>query len=132
LSARQYDLIELDGLLRRSGARAKCFKYLMDEGSSALCIVYHDHYFEERFLLVFRTSRLCYRIFYEGDLISKRTAKQTAEYLHVLLSDLITRCEKYKVMTVAEFNQYTGFTYSNKLDLFRRLEEKPVKPKRFR
>lgn len=118
-----YGVGELDYLLGLSGARAKCFKYLLSASRSELCIVYHNRYFEERFLFVFRTSRLCYRIYYEGTLVSKRTAAEAAEYLHVLLADIIKRCSQYKVMTVAELNRFTGFTYSNRMDLFRRLEE---------
>jgi hypothetical protein len=119
-----YSLIWLDYNLRKSGIVGKCFSYDLSADYSCLHIVYLDKNLDRQFISVFRSSEKCYRIFYNGELISKRTSYETGEYLYNLLGDLIGRSEEYGQMTLAELRSCDNLTYNEKLNIYRRLNKK--------
>jgi hypothetical protein len=122
--AKTYSLIWLDDNLRRSGIAGRCFKYELSAAKDCLHIVYLDRYLQEQFIAVFRTSRLCYRIYYSGKFVTARTVKAATVRMSGILTDIITESEYYSVMTVAEYMSLDTLTHKNKLELFRRLENK--------
>ena len=119
-----YHLFYLDANLRKSGAAKKCFKYDLSSNGSMLHIVYHDFLLNEQFIFVFRTSRLCYRIFYDGVLCSRRTCKVATAFIEQILSEIIKNNDYYKVMTLAEFNSCSEITHAKEIELYLRGKQK--------
>jgi hypothetical protein len=117
-----YSLIHLDDNLCRAGVARQCLRYSLSGDNACLHIVYLDNYLREQYISVFRTSRLCYRIYCNGVMTSKRTCRETAEHLAAVLSELIEKNDYYKTITVAELASLSDMTYTARLNLFRRNE----------
>lgn len=115
-----YSLVYLDYNLKQLGIAGKCFKYELSGAKDCLHIVYLDSYLQEQFIVVFRTSRLCYRIYHNGNLITRRSCKLATVCVSDILTDIISLNDYYNVMTVSELNKLQAITYNKKLELFRR------------
>jgi hypothetical protein len=119
---RKYSLISLDHELKTAGLTQSCIKYALSGDSLCLHIVYLDYSLAEQYISVFRTSRLCYRIYYNGVMTSKRTCREAFNFLAAVLTEVIAKNEYYKTITVAELGNLSGMSYTDRLNLFRRNE----------
>jgi isocitrate lyase len=120
--AKLHSLVWLDYDLKRVGISGRCYRYELSAAHDCLHIAYLDKMLNEQFISVFRTSRLAYRIYYNGELLTARTAAAAAKLLDGILTKLITDNEYYSVMTVAEFLQFNRAP-NKSVELYTRLKK---------
>lgn len=117
---KKHTLVWLDDNLHRLGYSKRCFDYKLFRDKTMLFIAYLDIFLDEQFIFVFRTSRLCYRIYYNGKIFSCRTCKETTKFMLDILDDTIQKNDYYKTITIAELNELDKITHTKELELFTR------------
>lgn len=116
-----YNLASLIWSLRDIGYFSFCRRYEVSADNSTLYIVFFDYILHEQFITVFRTSVLCYRVYYNGKLYSARTLIKALDLLDRIRLLILDNNKLYGVMTVSELKTLRLRRASAKADIFRRL-----------
>ena len=110
--------------LCEKGINKLCIRHEISSGIEDLHIVYLDKLLNERFITIFRTSRLCYRIRYNGQYLTARTAKSATALVLEILSQILLESEYAKTMTLIEYVTKVKITHKDELELYIRNKDK--------
>lgn len=112
-----YRLSWLNYNLHQNGIRGKCFDYKLSSNGDALCLVYLDYLCREQFIQVHRTSRLIYKIYYNGKSFTEKTAKAATLRIENIFDEIISNSPYYSNMSVKEFMDSNKLTHWQKIDI---------------
>jgi len=118
----RYCLTWLYSNLCEAGLNNLCLRHEISSGLEDLHIVYLNKLLQEKFISIFRTSRLCFRIRYDGKLLTAKTTKSATVLVLDILQQILASCEWSKAMSVHEYVSKTSITHGDTIKLYTRLK----------
>jgi len=103
-----------------AGLNKLCLRHEISTGIEDIHIVYLDKYLNERFITIFRSSKLSFRIRYNGQTLTARTSKAATALVLELLHDIVSGSDWSKSMTVFEYVNKDIITHGDKVKLYTR------------
>ncbi|MDR2202367.1 MAG: hypothetical protein LBP26_06395 [Clostridiales bacterium] len=127
--SKNYTLLDLDNKIRSNGVQHFFTSYSLSSLSDSLSMTYLDEHLDTRYIFIFRSSRLAWRVYDRHILHTFRTCQETFKFLQNLTAKLAQNNEYYSVITLKEYTALINPMYNEKLEIYRRFTSRPKYPK---